>query len=253
MKSHSLIKKATLAASLSVLPTLASADNAGGNLKLIEMFTSHGCSSCPPADSLLGDLLDTHEDLMALEYHVDYWNSLVHGSDGSFTDPYSKSEYSMRQREYNHAKLAGRPGVYTPQAVVNGRTATVGSNKRQILKALSATSDQALTIAIENDDKAADDLKVSISGTADEREKLQGLEVRLVSYLDQATTQITGGENRDLTLVNHHVVLDVSSLGKVTGSGDLHFTIPRPAADQGCVVLVQGGAQTPVFAAAECP
>ncbi|MFK7852984.1 MAG: DUF1223 domain-containing protein [Granulosicoccus sp.] len=253
MKLHGLIKKATLAASLSVLPTLASAEGKGGSLKLIELFTSHGCSSCPPADRLLGDLLNAHEDLMALEYHVDYWNSLVHGSDGSFTDPYSKSDYSMRQREYNHANLAGRPGVYTPQAVVNGRTASVGSNKRQIVKALSVTSDQALTIAIENDDKAADDLKVSISGTAEQREKLQGLEVRLVSYLDQATTQITGGENRDLTLVNHHVVLEVSSLGRVSGSGNLHFRIPRPAADQGCVVLVQEGARTPVYAAAECP
>ena len=247
-----LIKQVMFIAGLSVLTGVGHAAENGG-LKLLEMFTSHGCSSCPKADKLLGNLLEEHDDLMALEYHVDYWNSLVHGSDGSFTDPFSKADHSIRQREYNHAKLAGRPGVYTPQAVVNGRTASVGSNKRHIVKALSARTEQSLSIVIDGDSQSGDSLRVNISGEANQLEDLNGIDVRLVNYLDKATTEITGGENRDLTLVNHHVVMNVVTLGEVSASGDLNFEIPRPATGEGCVVLIQEGALTPVYAAAECP
>ena len=163
MTSYYSISLALIVASLTLLPGQVQAAGNNGKLKLIELFTSHGCSSCPAADNLLGELLEAHEDLMALEYHVDYWNNLVHGSDGSFTDPFSKSEYSLRQREYNHARLAGRPGVYTPQAVINGRIASVGSNKRQIVKALSAPTEQALTITINDDTHSDSNLVVTVS------------------------------------------------------------------------------------------
>lgn len=247
------IKQAAFIAGLSLFSTFANTAENNGGLKLIELFTSHGCSSCPKADKLLGELLDTHDDLMALEYHVDYWDSLVHGSDGSFTDPFSNADFSLRQREYNHASLAGRPGVYTPQAVVNGRTASVGSNKRHIVKALSARTDQSLSIVIDSDAHDGDLLSVNITGEAGQRKDLHGIDIRLVSYLDKATTDITGGENRNLKLVNHHIVMDVASLGEVTASGSLNFQIPRPALGEGCVVLIQEDALTPVYAAAECP
>ena len=224
-----------------------------GVLKLIELFTSHGCSSCPEADKLLGKLLEEHDELMALEYHVDYWNNLVHGSDGSFADPFSKPDHSSRQREYNHAKLAGRPGVYTPQAIVNGRVASVGSNERHIVKALSAGTGQSLSIVFDSESQSGESLRVNISGDDRQLEKLVGIDIRLVSYLDKATTDVTGGENRDLTLVNHHVVMNIVSLGEVTASGDLNFKIPRPVTGEGCVVLIQEDALTPVYAAAECP
>lgn len=247
-----LVKQAIFIASLAILTGGGHAAEKG-SLKLIELFTSHGCSSCPSADALLGDLLEEHEDLMALEYHVDYWNSLVHGGDGSFTDPFSNADNSMRQREYNHAKLAGRPGVYTPQAVVNGRSASVGSNKRHIVKALAVEAKQSLSILIDNDNQNADSLRVNISGDASQLEELQGMDIRLVNYIDEATTEITGGENRHLTLVNHHVVMEVASLGEISANGSLSFEIPRPATGEGCVVLVQEDALTPIFAAAECP
>ena len=115
-----------------------------GGLKFIELYTSHGCSSCPAADQLLAEFLSEEKALIALEFHVDYWNRLVHGSDGSFTDPFSSAAYSERQRQYNSTSLRGRPGVYTPQVIVNGRFATVGSNHRQITKALAHPVDQLL-------------------------------------------------------------------------------------------------------------
>ena len=117
-------------------------------LRIVELFTSHGCSSCPPADRLLGKLLEEDPALMALEYHVDYWNSLVHGGAGSWTDPFSSREFTNRQRDYSEAELAGRRGVYTPQVVVNGYFAAVGSDRRRLQQALEQAGNQQLDIDI---------------------------------------------------------------------------------------------------------
>jgi len=246
---------------LLLLPLVASAivsasdtpeDASQNRLKLIELYTSHGCSSCPSAEALLGELLAADDQLMALEYHVDYWDTLVHGSAGSFKDPYSKSEYSMRQREYNGANLKGRPGVYTPQAVINGRFATVGSNRRHITKALAKPVEQALAISIQADANL-DSLAVSLAGSDQQRQMLEGTSISIAYYIDTATTRITGGENNNKRLVNHHIVTDVMPLGKVMPTGDMTYSVKQPGAGEGCVVLVQEGAKTPVYAAAACP
>jgi len=223
------------------------------SLKIIELFTSHGCSSCPAAERLLGELLDNDESLIALEYHVDYWNSLVHGNDSNFVDPFSKPEYSMRQREYSIARLAGRPGVYTPQVVINGVIAAVGSNRRHISKALKNKRRAALSITLRTN--AADEsvLQVGVSGEQQQQRDLKGTDIMLVRYIDSADTLITGGENRHLTLTNHHIVFDVVRLGEVTPAKDMSYNIDAPSPGEGCVVLVQEGALTPVYAAIECP
>ena len=223
-----------------------------GSLKFIELYTSHGCSSCPPADRLLAELLSEEKALIALEFHVDYWNRLVHGSAGSFTDPFSSAAYSERQRQYNSSSLRGRPGVYTPQVIVNGRFATVGSDRRQITKALSQPVDQLLAISLEPAE-GSEKLTVTINGSDDQRKELAGVGIVLARYLDNATTQITGGENKDITLTNHHIVTDLTPLGEVSAEGEMMFTIDSPAASEGCVVLVQQEALTPIYAAAACP
>jgi len=228
--------------------------NASGEFfQIIELFTSHGCSSCPAADRLVGELLEKDESLMALEFHVDYWNSLVHGNDSNFVDPFSKSEYSMRQREYSAAGLAGRPGVYTPQVVINGVIAAVGSNRRHISKALKNKRKAALRITVKTDVDDESVLHISVSGQQQQLRELQGTDIMLVRYIDSADTFITGGENRDLTLTNHHIVFDVLRLGQVTSTADMSYNIEAPASGDGCVVLVQEGALTPVYAAMECP
>lgn len=223
------------------------------SVKIIELFTSHGCSSCPPADRLLGELLDKDEDLMALEFHVDYWNSLVHGSSGNFVDPFSKSEYSMRQREYNVSRLAGRPGVYTPQAVINGVSAAVGSNRRHITKALKNSRAAALKITLQSSETDEAVLQVHVTGEQQQLRDLSGTDITLFKYIDSVETLITGGENQDLLLTNHHIVYEVLLLGQVSSTSDMSYNISAPAQGEGCVVLVQDGALTPVFAAVECP
>lgn len=230
------------------------ADQQQKPLRLIELFTSHGCSSCPSADRLLRELMVMDEELLALEYHVDYWDSLVHGSAGSFTDPFSKAEFSMRQRAYSAAGLKGRPGVYTPQAIINGSVAVVGSNRRHVMKALKTAYRPAFSIQIvELAGSDADQLQITIDGADDHRQQLRGTDVSLVRYIDQASTQITGGENRNLTLLNHHIVRSLMQLGEVTSDGTMQFIIEAAAPGHGCLILIQEAAQMPVYAAANCP
>jgi len=96
---------------------------------LVELFTSQGCSSCPPAEALLKELTQT-PGVVAIEWHVDYWDTLVHRG-SSWKDPFSNAAYTARQRAYNRA-LRGTSGVYTPQAVIGGQYETVvsrGENK----------------------------------------------------------------------------------------------------------------------------
>ena len=251
----SLLQSLFVAAFLAV-PALSAADNtdvAGKELRLIELFTSHGCSSCPAADRLLGKLLEQDESLVALEYHVDYWNSLVHGNAGNFVDPFSQPGFTQRQREYSAAGLAGRPGVYTPQIIVNGRVAMVGSDKRYLAKVLSRKSMSSLQIILSPLLASPDRLQVEISASEEQRRRLSGMDIVLVKYQDQGITKITGGENLNLQLVNRHIVRKVIRLGEVNLNGPITYEIASPAEGHGCVVMVQEGASSPVHAAVACP
>ena len=221
-------------------------------LKFFELFTSHGCSSCPPADELLGRLLEEQDGLVALEYHVDYWDTLVHGSDGNFADPFSDAAYSARQRTYNAANMEGRPGVYTPQAVINGRFVMVGSSESQIVKTLNYEIQQQFSIAVEPDIDG-EKLLVIIEGSEENVQQLAGTPVMFAQFLDRRVTDITGGENRHKTLTNHNIVTSLAPLGEVSSSTVSTFTVPRPADDAGCAVFIQSHAMAPVYAAAYCP
>lgn len=104
------------------------------NPVLVELFTSQGCSSCPPADDVLAKL--EGENVIVLSEHVDYWNRL------GWKDPYSSRQYSLRQTEYGH--LFRQQGVYTPQMVINGRVELIGSDEelaRREIKRASTTQD----------------------------------------------------------------------------------------------------------------
>ncbi len=102
---------------------------------LIELFTSQGCSSCPPADELAGELVNDPNNIV-LSFNVDYWDYL------GWRDTLAKPEYS--QRQYDYAKARGDGSVYTPQMVVNGSTHVVGSNKRQVAQQVKTGRSQSL-------------------------------------------------------------------------------------------------------------
>jgi len=225
----------------------AAADTKPANEMLVELFTSHGCSSCPPADELLGRLLEDHPELVALEYHVDYWNDLIHGSDGNWVDPFSSSDYTLRQRQYNQTGLVGRPGVYTPQLLVNGQFAAVGSDESRIRYQLGRGEiPSGVTVSFSDPEDSTARI------TIDNSDNQQG-EVWLVTYRINAETAITAGENRHRTLINHHIVDSVTRVAPLN-AGRQEVQLALPEDDRfGCAVLVQQAFAGRLHAAARCP
>ena len=132
---------------------LAGADKGGARVPvLLELFTSEGCSDCPPADRLLGELDQTQPvpgaELIVLSKHVDYWDRL------GWRDPFSSPQYTARQQEY--ASKFSRDGVYTPQLVVDGRFGFVGSDGREAVSAIQkAIREPKIAIATANEPSAA--------------------------------------------------------------------------------------------------
>jgi len=114
---------------------------------VVELFTSQGCSSCPPADALLGELLRENlaagRNVMSLTFHVDYWNRL------GWTDPYSQAAFTARQRAY--AKALESNSVYTPQMIVNGQYGFVGSNEKSARKYISGVLKETASVVVKVD------------------------------------------------------------------------------------------------------
>ncbi len=234
-------------------PDLSQVDADGiDTFQVIELFTSLGCAACPAAHSLLGELLVENNRLMALEFHVDYWDTLEHRSDGSFVDPYSAPEHSMRQRLYNGAGLSGRPGVYTPQAVINGRVVMMGSNSRHVRGALQQPVRAALKIDISAVDDS-DELEVRLGTLNESAAKAAGANIMLARYLHQTETNVTGGENNNRVLVNHHVVTSMEQIGQIPDAGDWSSRVASPVSGEGCLVLVQSEQLDVLHAAVQCP
>lgn len=164
---------------------------------LVELFTSQGCNSCPPADALLGEL-SRRPDLLALAFHVDYWDRL------GWRDPFSSAEATRRQRDY--ARRLGEAQIYTPELVVDGRAALVGSDRQAVTAALAAARPTA-PISIEADGPGA--VRIG-AGTG------KG-EVLLARYIRRAETRVASGENGGRTLVEYNVVRSLERLGEWDG------------------------------------
>ena len=229
-----------------VVAALAAAPVRAGDLQVVELFTSQGCSSCPPADRLLGELIKTYPDLLGLEFHVDYWDDLNYGIRGSWQDPFSQPGYTERQRRYHHRGLAGRRGVYTPQAVIDGRYALVGSDRGGLTTALRARA-SGPRIAIDVARQTPDQLQISLTGAGSEP-----AEVWLVGYDRKRVTVVAAGENHGRTLTNHNVVRTLTRIAEWRGS-PVTVTVPHGVtSDQGCAVLVQRTGQGPIVGAARC-
>jgi hypothetical protein len=166
---------------------------------VVELFTSQGCSSCPPADALLGELA-SRPGIVALAYHVDYWDDL------GWKDRYSIPEAAQRQRGY--VKRLSRSGAFTPQIVVSGDTSVVGSNRREVERAIAGDRD-TLGLALSS---AGGDLEIQFKEAWREP-----MDVYLVSYRARATDKIASGENARRTLKHFNVVRSFKRLGSWNG------------------------------------
>jgi hypothetical protein len=169
----------------------------GGGPVIVELFTSQGCSSCPPADRLLSKL-GQDPRVIPLAFHVDYWNYI------GWTDPFSSKAWSQRQQGYARAFHSNR--IYTPQLVVSGRTEVVGSNesgvRRQIADALAAEPAGQVTLATA---PSPDGLKIQ-AGAKLVRAADGPLDLWVAIYETGLSTKVGAGENASHTLANDFVV-----------------------------------------------
>jgi len=168
-------------------------------LAVVELFTSQGCSSCPPADALLGELA-ARADVLALSFHVDYWNYI------GWADPFSDPAFTRRQRAY--AEVMGARYVYTPQLVINGLHHVSGADRAEFNRHLNETTQRPATaVAV---DHAGDDLlKIIIPG----HDGSDPATIWLALYDARHETAVRAGENRDRRLVNYNVVREFRQIG----------------------------------------
>jgi len=168
---------------------------------VVELFTSQGCSSCPPADRLLTELAD-EEDVLALSFFVDYWDYL------GWKDTLASPAFTQRQRDYAHA--LGLRGVYTPQIVVDGLSDVVGSRASQVEAAIATRRSEDLTIPLDIDWQGD---MVDISLPEGEKPDRKNVTVWLVRFAKRQTVEIARGENSGNTFTYTNVVRDLAPIG----------------------------------------
>lgn len=211
---------------------------------VIELFTSQGCYSCPPADAYLRELAK-RDDVLALSMHVDYWNNL------GWTDPYSRPEITQRQRAY--VGMLGTSYVYTPQAVVSGHLQGVGSQRGTVGALIDrAKADAGGGPEVALTPAGSNTLKASI-GAAPSRGNAT---VWLVAFDDEHTTQISAGENGGKTLAYANVVRDLRAVGRWNGDKtELTLDVADHVAEGygNWAILVQVRGAGPIVGAAALP
>lgn len=195
---------------------------------LVELFTSEGCSSCPPADRLLTRLAQSQPvegaEIIALGFHVDYWNYI------GWTDRFSSRKYSDRQSWY-----AGRfdnDSVYTPQMVVDGRAEFVGSDEAEALRTVAAAVRIPKVRVVlepgETERKGADQQTVSLQIRVDDLSALPSNETAQVWFAlteDDLESRVTRGENSGRRLVHNAVVRKLERIGKLKREGSREFRV----------------------------
>ncbi len=187
---------------------------------VLELFTSQGCSSCPPADVLLDKAKKQYpENVFALSYHVDYWNYI------GWEDPFSKSTFTKKQREYNQ-KFRYRSN-YTPQLVVNGKEHFVGSNAAKLSSKISTYKNKKTSNSIALEGIVKSDFGISFDFNLEGN--IQGKQLRAVLVLNERTTSIKRGENSNRTLKNSNIVIAEKYIPLKSSRGKSSISIPSIA------------------------
>jgi hypothetical protein len=202
---------------------------------VVELFTSEGCSSCPPAEAYIGQL-SRRADVVALAYHVDYWDDL------GWHDRFELTNSVERQNVY--ARNLHHLSVYTPQLVIDGRLDAVGADGSAIARALAAQRTSVPLSVSLHDNEVLIDIGA--------QSQPPGCDVLLVAYLHHAVTAIGRGENAGRTLEEFNIVREVRTLGSWKGESRGFrvplASLPRDATD--VAVLIQPSGQGPMVGAA---
>ncbi|WP_165793606.1 DUF1223 domain-containing protein [Hyphococcus luteus] len=208
---------------------------------LVELFLSQACNMCPPAAALFPKIA-ARDDVVALSWHVDYWN-MTTSENGRWVDPFSEAAYTKRQKRYN-MNIRHRSSIYTPQAIVNGAAQTVGASEEKIRELIEAAPDDGAKVFahINKDGAVRFDIGKSEAGG----------NAYLVTFKKHVVTDITSGKNAGKTFDEVNVVTGMEPLGLVRRRGG-DLTAPAPAEGEGCALIVQEPGQKGVVAAAYCP
>lgn len=203
---------------------------------VVELFTSQGCSSCPPADKFLHELA-AREDVIALALHVDYWDYI--GWKDIFADPRN----TKRQKAY--AKAGGRRSIYTPQMVIDGVDDVVGTHPKDVASHLRMHTKRAQTVDLR---AARQGDTVTINAAA--RGSLGPMQVHLVRYIPRQEVKIKRGENAGKTLSYAHIVSDWTVLGDWDGRAPLSLKA-KVRGNEPVVILIQRKGPGRIEAAAQ--
>ncbi len=218
----------TLALSAFVGPGIAGDEQKP--LGVVELFTSQGCSSCPPADAILADLAQ-QDGVIALGYHVDYWDYL------GWQDTLGSAENT--QRQYDYMKSFRTRSVYTPQAVINGRVHVNGAHRSEVSEALEDMKSAGTALKVDVGVTQSGESVIIKTGAA--KEPVGEAHVVLVSYDAAQPVQITRGENAGKTVVYWNAVKSIQTAGMWRGK-EARFEMPlSDMAKKGanCAVLLQ--------------
>lgn len=222
------MKKTLIAVSIAVssflLPVTA---NAGDSPVVVELFTSQGCSSCPPADKVLHKLAK-RDDVLALALHVDYWDYI------GWKDEFAQPAFGKRQKAYAHR--AQRRVVYTPQMIIGGRQNVEGAHPMQIMDAISEMENQLVDVGLQIR-RRGDRLTVSA-----DKSNLEGaVNVQLVRFSPDQKVKILRGENRGKNLRYSNVVTSWKALRSWDGKSDLKFSLDVEGKDKIAIILQYPG------------
>lgn len=202
---------------------------------VVELYTSQGCSACPPADALLARLGE-YDDIIPLALHVDYWDYI------GWKDKFAIPAFTKRQKAYAHS--LGTNIIYTPQMVINGSDAVVGTRAMDVSDLVQAHKAKGLPAKL--DINRSDGILTIKSRPNPE---IAASDVIVVRYRPSATVDVARGENAGKTLTHSYIVTEWTDVGDWDGSSALSQTVPvdgpRPI-----VVLVQEKGHGDIFAAA---
>ncbi len=193
---------------------------------VIELFTSQGCSSCPPAEALLDKLAKDgavgKRPLAPLAFHVDYWDDL------GWPDPYASPAWTERQRQY--AASLGDDRVYTPELVVGGTVGLVGSHTTRVLRAIASAPRQQLIAATATWQKSAITIEATAPADAD---------VLVAIYQDGTRTKVTHGENAGETLASDRVVRRLEKVAAAGTKGSRTIALDPAWSSVGAIAFAQ--------------
>ena len=225
----------TLFATLAAAVISVASQTAAQSTTVVELYTSQGCSSCPPADAFLHELAK-QDNVIALALHVDYWDYI--GWKDQFADP----KHTERQKSY--ARVAGARTIYTPQMVIGGVDHVIGTRPEQVAAKLTEhmMKEEPLSIEATRDGNQATINLSEVSGA-------QGaMVVQLVTYTPESVVDIKRGENAGRTLTYTNVVTSWTAIEAWNGKEPLTLTAEVPN-DDPAVIIVQSDGPGAILAA----